>query len=209
MQRLRIKYTKEGPVKFIGHLDFIKIFEKAMRRTNLPVAYSQGFNPRMQLSWGPPLALGITSDCEIADFYFETWVNPGRVKEELNKVLPPGIRILEATLAHPTLPSASSGIKASEYVFELKDAAGIQEKIDEIMAKKSIVQKRISKGKEKDIDLRPMIYSLEISGPNLKAVIQTSEKGSLKPAEFLELLGNPSVIRVKRSQILVDGLRPL
>ncbi|MCX5750630.1 MAG: TIGR03936 family radical SAM-associated protein, partial [Candidatus Saganbacteria bacterium] len=66
MQRLRIKYTKEDPVRFIGHLDFIKIFEKAMRRTDLPVAYSQGFNPRMQISWGLPLALGITSDGEIA-----------------------------------------------------------------------------------------------------------------------------------------------
>ncbi|MCX5750631.1 MAG: DUF2344 domain-containing protein, partial [Candidatus Saganbacteria bacterium] len=124
-------------------------------------------------------------------------------------VLPPGIRVLEANICHPTLPSVAAAIKASEYVFELKDVDGIQEKVDAIMEQKELKRKRISKGKEKEIDLRPMIFNAALTGNTLAITVQTSEKGSLKPSEFLELLGNPPILATKRTKILVDGLRPL
>ena len=94
MQRVRIKYKKELP--YIGHLDVVRLWERAIRRTNLPAAYSEGFNPRQKLSFGPPLPLGFSSECEYLDIYLERWTNPLVVKERLNDILPPGIEITEA-----------------------------------------------------------------------------------------------------------------
>ena len=107
MQRIRITYSKGKAtngnylanaemIKFIGHLDMVRLWERALRRTDLPVAYSAGFNPRQKLSFGPPLPLGIVSECEMIDIFFEKWITPENVKEELNKTLPPGIEIIEA-----------------------------------------------------------------------------------------------------------------
>jgi len=205
MQRIRIKYTKEEQLKFVGHLDFIKVYEKAFRRTELPLTYSQGFNPRMKISWGPPLPLGITSNCELADLYFEGWVRPEQVREEINKVLPLGSKVTEASLCHPALTSVAAAIVASEYIFELDKAINLTGKVKEIMSQEKIIISRTSKEKTKEINARAMLFSLEAEEEKLKAVIQSSNTGSLKPSELLKLLGNPSVLKSARTKVLIDA----
>ena len=217
MQRIRIKYTKEEQLKFVGHLDFIKVYEKAFRRTELPLTYSQGFNPRMKISWGPPLPLGITSDCELADLYFEGWVRPEQVREEINKVLPLGSKVTEASLCHPALTSVAAAIVASEYIFEFDKSANLADKIKEIMSQEKIIINRtaktpknakapkMKKGETKELNARAMIFRLEQIEGKLKAVIQSSNTGSLKPSELLKLLGNPSVLESARTKVLIDA----
>jgi radical SAM-linked protein len=108
MQRIRIKYTKEDPVKFISHLDLCRVFERAIRRADIPIAFSQGYNPRMRIDFGVPIKLGLTSDNLYIDLYLQDWRNPDSVKDQINSVLPEGIKILEAKAVDPKGPSLQS-----------------------------------------------------------------------------------------------------
>lgn len=96
--KIRIKYAKGEEVRFISHRDLMRVFERAIRRAGLPIAYSQGFNPHMKFSWGPALKVGQTSEGEFAELRFEAWVKPNELIEKLNQQLPKGIEILEAYL---------------------------------------------------------------------------------------------------------------
>jgi radical SAM-linked protein len=98
VQRIRIKYTKGDEVKFISHRDLMRVFQRAVRRANMPIAYSQGFNPHMKISWGQALKVGKTSDSESAELQLENWIKPQELRERLNAQLPKGIEILEANL---------------------------------------------------------------------------------------------------------------
>ena len=98
MQRIKIKYTKGKEIKFISHRDLMRVFIRAIRRAELPIAYSQGFNPHMKISWGQALKLGKTSEEEYATLQFDGWVKPQTVMEKLNQQLPPGIEILESSV---------------------------------------------------------------------------------------------------------------
>jgi radical SAM-linked protein len=98
MQRIKIKYTKGEEVKFISHRDLMRVFQRAIRRAEIPIAYSQGFNPHMKISWGQALKVGKTSGEEYAELNIEGWIKPRELQERLNQTLPPGIEILEANL---------------------------------------------------------------------------------------------------------------
>jgi len=98
MFQVKVKYTKGEEIKFISHRDLMRAFQRAVRRADLPMAYSQGFNPHMKISWGDALKVGATSEGEYATLHFETWIKPKEVQERLNQTLPPGIKILEAVV---------------------------------------------------------------------------------------------------------------
>ena len=95
MKKMRIKFRKGEPVKFISHLNLSKVLRQAVRRAGLPIAYSHGFNPHQKISLGYPLPLGMTSESEFADLILTEEVKTKEVKAKLNEKLPPGIKILE------------------------------------------------------------------------------------------------------------------
>ncbi len=98
MKKIQIKYTKGDEVKFISHRNIMQVFQRAIRRAELPVIYSQGFNPHMRISWGDALKVGHTSMDEHAIIQVEGNIKPHEVMDKLNQQLPPGIEILEAFL---------------------------------------------------------------------------------------------------------------
>ncbi|MCU0641079.1 MAG: TIGR03936 family radical SAM-associated protein [Candidatus Margulisbacteria bacterium] len=98
MQKIKIVYKKGEEVKYIGHRDLMRAFQRAVRRADLPINYSQGFNPHMKISWGNALKVGATSDHEEAILEFAQWVKPDEVKARLNGTLPGGLAILDAFL---------------------------------------------------------------------------------------------------------------
>jgi radical SAM-linked protein len=98
VQRIRVKYRKGAEVKYISHRDLMRVFERAIRRARLPIAYSQGFNPHMKISWGDALKVGATSEGEEAVLHFEGWAKPLEIKAALNRTLPKGLEVLDAFL---------------------------------------------------------------------------------------------------------------
>lgn len=96
--RLRIKYRKGEKVKYISHRDLMRVFIRAIRRAKLPIAYSQGYNPHMKISWGQALKVGATSEGELAELHFERPYNADRLMVQLNAVLPPGLEVIDAAM---------------------------------------------------------------------------------------------------------------
>lgn len=96
MFRLRLCYTKDAPIRYVSHLDMMKLMERLLRRAELPVMYSQGHCPKMRLSMAWPLSVGMTSESEWADIMMATWVSPDKLLPLLNYCAPHGCRILTA-----------------------------------------------------------------------------------------------------------------
>lgn len=98
MQRIKIKFTKGEEVKFISHRDLMRTFQRAIRRAGLPIAYSQGFNPHMKISWGNALKVGAVSLGEYAELQIDGWIRPHEAMAKLNAFFPKGLEILEANV---------------------------------------------------------------------------------------------------------------
>lgn len=98
MQRIQIDYTKGEEVKFISHRDLMRVMQRAVRRADLPIAYSQGFNPHMKISWGQALKVGATSAGETAVLQMADWVKPEEIMAKLNQNLPQGLAIIKASV---------------------------------------------------------------------------------------------------------------
>ena len=98
MPRIKIRYTKGEEIKFISHRDLMRAFQRAVRRAEIPIAYSQGFNPHMKISWGQALKVGKASESESAELQLEEWIKPEELRQRLNQKLPKGIEILQANL---------------------------------------------------------------------------------------------------------------
>jgi radical SAM-linked protein len=96
--QIKVKYTKGEEVKYISHRDLMRLFQRAIRRAEIPIAYSQGFNPHMKISWGQALKVGKASDGEFATLTLEDSLPPSQLLERLNQQLPKGVEILEAIM---------------------------------------------------------------------------------------------------------------
>ena len=115
MFRIRLKFTKEDPIKYLGHLDMMKLLERAIRRADLPMLYSQGFCPKIKLSIAWPLSVGMTSSCEYADIQLDKLVSPDKIAPLLNSVLPAGCRILSASLVDPKQKSLTEQVSEARW----------------------------------------------------------------------------------------------
>ncbi|MCX5726531.1 MAG: TIGR03936 family radical SAM-associated protein [Candidatus Saganbacteria bacterium] len=113
MQRIRIKYKKGEEVRFLSHKNIMRVFERAIRRADISITYSQGFNPHMKISYGLPLKVGHTGNSEFADLFIDDDTAAQSVKEKLNEVLPTGVEILEAGPVDLKAPSIASSSKSN------------------------------------------------------------------------------------------------
>ena len=120
MQRLRIKFSRGDEIKFISHLDITRLWERALRRSGIPLAYSQGFSPHPQMALAAPLSVGMTSEAELMDITCTRNVTPQWLTDMVNHQLPPGIRVLQTQQVTPTLPALQAQVRFAEYRVELK-----------------------------------------------------------------------------------------
>ena len=120
MQRLRVRFCREEPIKFISHLDIIRLWQRALNRAGIPLAYSEGFNPHPRISSAVPLALGVTSEAELMDIFCTRWVSPHWFTAAVDRQLPPSIRILQVYPVGLSLPSLQSQVRYTEYRVELE-----------------------------------------------------------------------------------------
>jgi len=95
-QKINIVFSKKGLMRFISHLDLMRLFQRAMRRAGLPIAMTEGFSPHPKMSFKRALKLGVESDNEEALFYINGWIKPEEFKERLQSQLPDGIIITSA-----------------------------------------------------------------------------------------------------------------
>lgn len=115
MQRLRVRFSRGEEVKYISHLDTIRLWQRAFQRATIPLAYSEGFNPHPRISLAVPLSVGVTSETELMDVYCTSAISPHGFTAAVNQQLPPGIKILQVSLVPLTLPSLQSQVHFAEY----------------------------------------------------------------------------------------------
>ena len=157
--RYLIKFTKEGNIKFISHLDLMRTIQKIIRRAELPIEYSKGFNPHMTLSIAQPLSVGVSSNGEYMDIVLTEEMDTEELLGRLNENLPKGIRFLEATaipiIEHvKRVPQAMALTDAARYTIKIKckDSAKMEESLRELLEHDEFITVKKSKKGEKTVD---------------------------------------------------------
>ncbi len=208
VQRLRMRFSKVGATRFIGHLDVARALERALNRSRIPVAYTQGYNPRPRLQFASALPLGFTSDCELADMWLTEKMEPARVLEQLQLKMPPGLvvhDVWEVPLSGPSMQASTVEATYAAMIEDLLDRPSLERRVSELMDAPEIVRER----KGKKYDLRPLILTLDVEdddeGPVLlmRLTLLPGETG--RPDEVLAQLGlDPLDVPMHRKEIVLD-----
>lgn len=199
---IRVRFTKTGYLKFLSHLDLVRLFTRSFSKAGLPVKFTEGFNPHPKFSIGNPLSLGIESTAEYMEIEFAGEINPEMVMNRLNEVLPEGIKIVEAVESEGTA-SLTSLIRWSHYEIRLwvKNEADKTALVDKLLGwdelDRVFIDKKKKKGKNKisvQVDIKPLIGNLQFKDFDpegfavLGTLLKTGEEGNLKPSELAEAL---------------------
>lgn len=231
-QLIRVKYCKNGPIKYISHLNLAQVFTRALRRADIPVVISGGFNPRFRISFGPPLPLGISSTSEYLDIRLKEEVKVEELIEKLNLILPQGLKILKAKIIPSSADSLVKIIDRASYIITLKikikekllDSAvknqenGLKELEQEIEKnnKRFFNLDEITVGKQtkngiKMVDIRPSILDISVKKfkkqiLELGLEIKIGQQGNLNPRYVIRAWISNSDNNFDIQQICRDGL---
>lgn len=223
--KIRIKFRKTGIMKFIGHLDVMRYFQKAIRRADVEICYSGGYSPHQIMSFAAPLGVGITSNGEYVDIEVHSTGTTAEMLERLNAVMAEGFEIAEYKLLPDTAANAMSSVAAADYTLTFRPGYEPEEESAEEWFKKLtaffdqpqvMVLKKTKKG-EKEMDLKPLIYDLGVIAGNdaaqsqLFMKISTGSASNIKPELLLdayyEALGkerSPFAFMVQREEVYAD-----
>jgi radical SAM-linked protein len=181
--------------RFLSHHDLMRFFERGIRRAGLPVKMSQGYNPRPRFSIAAALGVGVAAEHEILDIEFDEQINPEVVRKRLSETMIPGIEITDARYAR----GKSARVTGARYHIRLPEDTSVSEhNAKRLLDREDIVVERKSKKKNKRIDIRPYILSIEIldSGSAVSLRLQVTDRGTARPEEVVaELLGEPEMDR--------------
>jgi radical SAM-linked protein len=209
MQRLRIDFSKTPAMKFTGHLDLHRTWERTFRRARLPLAYTQGFNPHPRIALACALPLGFTSDSEIVDVWLESDNLPlNEIQAALERALPPGMQIIHLAQADPHAPALQTQVEAAEYTVTLLDPlADLEGRVAELLAAGELPRRR----RNKDYDLRPLVLELQVTGQDaaghqtLRMRLSARENATGRPDEVVAALGaDPLAARIHRTRLYLQ-----
>ena len=187
---LRFRFSRDERLKYLAHLDVLRLFERAIKRSGLPVAYTQGFNPRQRIVFGLPMAVGLTSCAEYADIEFEEDIDPGTFVYRLNEVLPDGIRVLDV-VPFSKKGNIMSQITSAKYEISFTvpremDHEEINGIVLDFLGNEEITVMKKGKRGTKPVNIRPLIYSLSArksddKGYILDAFLSAGAENNLRP----------------------------
>ena len=188
--RLRIKFRKYGPVRFIGHLDVMRFFQKAIRRAGIDVAYSGGFSPHQIMSFAAPLSVGLESNGEYMDVEVNSIVSCEDVMERLNAASAPGIEVTSVIQLSEKAGNAMASVAAASYTVRFREGrepkVDIETALSNLMAKEQILYTKETKKGTRDVDLKPGIYELTWKDGAFSMLVDASSAGNIKPVQIIE-----------------------
>lgn len=187
-QRLRLWFCVEGDKRFLSHHDMMRLWERALRRAELPLRLSQGYNPRPKMSLPEPRSVGIASEAELLEFELADWVNPEAVHDRLRTQVPSGIAIGSLDLVRPADKAHPTAVV---YVARLEaPPADLAERVARLLAQREAPVVRHRPKGDKHLDARRFIRSLEVADDRqLRMTLSTGPDGTVRPDEVLRLLG--------------------
>lgn len=195
----RIKFEKREEVKYIGHLDTMRTFTRCIKRTNLPIKFSSGFNPRVQLSFALPLAVGVTSESEYVDLELNGDIEPQEVIDELSKTLPTGFKLLSCIKLEKT-KSLMSMVKEAIYEINFDgnfdNAENTASQIKKLFDGENIkIIKTGKANKEESINIKPLIIDFNVDVINYRTICvkvhcTAGSKDNLNPNYIVQAIKN-------------------
>jgi radical SAM-linked protein len=187
--RIQITFSKQGALRYTGHLDLHKLWERAARRAELPLAYSQGFHPQPKMNIAAALPLGFSSRCEVLDMRLEHDIPLDGLQEKLQQTLPTGIQVSAIESVDDRAPALQTQVESAEYeatLTEAVDGSELKRRIDSVMESESIIRER----RGKTYDLRPLIEELKpLSNDKIFMRLTAREGATGRPEEVLDVLG--------------------
>lgn len=204
MPRLRIEFSKGDQVRYLSHLDLVKTFERAIRRIDLPIAYSEGFNPHPKMNFASALALGVVSEREYIDIDLKHEINLEQAAGDLSRSLPPGIEIIHAAYVADNGPALMGVINRARYKVtafpaESIDAEILEQKLQAFMQQSEIMISKWSKKGYRQKNIRPGILALSagFDGVDVNRLVftidtMTGSEGNIRPEQVVSAFENHS-----------------
>lgn len=169
-----LRYEKTEKVKYVSHLDFVRMFGRALRRAHLPIAYSEGFNPHPLLGFALPLSVGYTSECEILEVALTEEIPPEEIMARLNEVLPDGVKILSAHEGKSNMKKLDTALYQ---VFPEKTPP----EIAEFLSMEEIFIDKKTKSGIKESNIRPDIKDVKVTLGKIEMMLSAGSRANLKP----------------------------
>ena len=201
--RALIRFGKQPRLRFISHLDLQRFFQRAVNRTGLPIAYSQGFNPHPVMSFGSALALGWTSEYEVIDIKLSAPMGRKRTEDAVRAALPEDLPVLEVRMVDDRHAAPMALVKMSDYRVTLdgEGASAVIAQIPAFLARERVEAVKKTKSGEKVINARAMVIGLEPTEVGFDARLMLTERESMKPDVLIELLADMAGVEPPRARI--------
>jgi radical SAM-linked protein len=214
VQRLRITFSRGEEVKYLSHLDIMRLWERALRRADIPLAYSQGYNPHPKISIAAPLPIGVTGDGELMDIFLRKTISPYFLIKAVSEQMPAGVSIVEVDQVSTRLPSLQSQVRQAEYVVQIatdRQRADVERAIDSFMEREHFPWQHRRDGEVRQYDLRALVDGLWIidwhdSGCAVGMCLRTGSEATGRAEQVTMALGftdRPSSIR--RTRLVLAG----
>jgi radical SAM-linked protein len=197
MQRLRIRFRRGEELKYISHLDLLRLWHRALNRAGIHLAYTEGFNPHPRMSLAAPLALGVTSEAELMDIVLGKWSSPHAFTTAIGRQLPEGIEVLQSYNIALTLPSLQSQVAFSEYrvkVATAKSREEVAEAIGSLLKLEEIPWQHQRDTGPRHYDLRKLIDDIWLiewqpGSTTIGMKLRCDSNGSGRPEQVAMALG--------------------
>ena len=218
--KIRIKFRKWGSMKFIGHLDMMRYFQKVMRRADVDIRYSEGFSPHQIMSFAAPLGVGITSDGEYLDIEVHSTKSSEEMIADLNATMVDGVDIIGYVALPDDAKPAMSIVAAADYVLSYKEGYEVPFTVEEwkthieelFTSQDSFTIMKKTKKSEREVDLNPLVYAFDVievdDKPAFYINVSTGSVNNIKPELLLssvyEKLGleyNDAAIAIHRKDV--------
>uniref|UniRef100_UPI004056923E TIGR03936 family radical SAM-associated protein n=1 Tax=Acetatifactor sp. TaxID=1872090 RepID=UPI004056923E len=205
--KLRIKFRKYGPIRFIGHLDVMRFFQKAIRRAQIDVAYSTGFSPHQIMSFAAPLGVGLESNGEYLDVEIHSITSCEDIMKHLNVASAPGIEITSVKILPENAGNAMASVAAASYTVRFREGrepkVNIGNALPAFLAKETILITKETKKGSREVDLKPGIYELSWENNAFSMLVDASSAGNIKPGQIIEALLNDNGETLQENALLI------
>ena len=192
--KLRVKFSKHGVLRFIGHLDVMRYFQKAIRRAGIDIAYSAGFSPHQIMSFAAPLGVGLESNGEYMDIEVHSLTSSKEFVDALNAQMVEGIKVLEARLLPDNAGNAMASVAAASYTVVFRrgrePVTDLRAALPAFLARDQVLINKETKKGNREVDIRPGIFQLTMEEGHwtLRMLVDASSSGNIKPAQVMEAI---------------------
>lgn len=215
--KIRIKFSKQGAMKFVGHLDIMRYFQKAMRRADVDICYSGGFSPHQIMSFAAPLGVGLTSRGEYLDIEVNSSKSSQEMVLQLNDVMAEGIRVLSFVKLNDDAKTAMSLVAAADYTvsfrkgYEPEEWSQFASDFENFCSRPQILFEKKTKKGSREVDLKPLIYNMEVRNSDIFMQVSAGSTDNVKPElifeAFCQYIGkelSPFALMVQREEVYAD-----